>query len=357
MTSDEIEFLAQLSEATVLTLRGDLRGAEECLSQGEPAEHAALNELKAATTLLIRRLSETLAAKESALASVQLSMLELESARDELQAKEARYRELVSNMNEGVVVCEAVDQGADFVIREINRAALRTESMESSNPRGQRLTSVLPGAKDCGLLDALRRVHATGAAEQMSRHAYQVGHQCGWREGFVYQLPTGEVVAVYRDVTAQRASEEALRASNERFQSLTRTALDAIIILDPAGCIETWNPAAEMIFGYAARDAVGKDARQLLVLKDDWALHRAADCGKEETGLETAVSKTLEQEVRRRDGTLIPVELTLSMFRNEDGWRVAAIVRDVSARRQAESGLRQERILLRTVVDHLPDGV
>jgi len=357
MNFAETSVLRRLTEATTLVLQGDLRAAEEALSQIEAVDAAPMAELRAATTQLVKRLAESLAAKEEALASVQLSMLELEGIRDDLIVKEARYRELISNMNDGVVVYEAVGQGEDFVITEVNPAVLRIERVAREDLVGRRLTEVFPGAREFGLLEVLRRVHQTGVSEQLSARFYEDQWRTGWRENFVYRLPAGGIVVVYSDVSARKSSELALRESEARFQSLTNSTRDAIILIDPEGRIEFWNPAAEQLFGYQTQEAIGQDAHQLLAPNHYHATHENAYAEFQKTGLGAVVDKTVDLEALRRDGTVIPVEVSLSAFQKGGGWCAAAIIRDITERRKVESVLQQERILLRTVIDHLPDGV
>jgi PAS domain-containing protein len=69
---------------------------------------------------------------------------------------------------------------------------------------------------------------------------------------------------IFRDITDRVRAEEALRESEERFRTLTGAAQDAIIAIDPEGCISYWNTAAVRMFGYTEQEEIGKDVHALL---------------------------------------------------------------------------------------------
>ena len=70
------------------------------------------------------------------------------------------------------------------------------------------------------------------------------------------------VVLVFRDQTDDRRAEELLRESQEKFQSIVIAAQDAIIMIDPQGCISLWNQSAARIFGYSAGEVMGHASTQ-----------------------------------------------------------------------------------------------
>lgn len=137
-----------------------------------------------------------------------------------LQANEARYRELVESMTDGVAVYEAVEDGRDFVFREHNRAGEKITGLARDRVIGRRLTEAFPNVGTSGLLDVLRRVWRTGEAETIPASLYEDERISLWLESYVFKLPSGEIVAVYSDVTERRLAEEALHASRERLRRL-----------------------------------------------------------------------------------------------------------------------------------------
>ena len=67
-----------------------------------------------------------------------------------------------------------------------------------------------------------------------------------------------------RDITVQRRAEQALKESELKFRSISTSAQDAFIMMNGQGQISYWNPAAERVFGYSAKEAIGQDLHKLL---------------------------------------------------------------------------------------------
>jgi PAS domain S-box-containing protein len=147
-----------------------------------------------------------------------------EQAEQKLKESETRFRELFNNMSSGVAIYEAVDDGSDFVFRDFNAAGQRIDKTRREDTVGKRATQAFPGVKTMGLLDVFRRVWQTGKAERHPATLYKDGRISGWRENYVYKLPSGEIVAVYDDVTVQQAALERLREE----RNLLRTLIDHI---------------------------------------------------------------------------------------------------------------------------------
>ncbi len=126
----------------------------------------------------------------------------------QLVEKELKYRQLFENMNNCVAVYTAVDDGEDFVFADFNRAAELLEKKTRGEVIGKRLTECFPGIKEFGLLTVLQRVWKTGEPEHPPISSHRDNHVSGWRDNRMYRLPSGEVVAIYEDVTAQKQAEE-----------------------------------------------------------------------------------------------------------------------------------------------------
>src|SRR5437016_12331652 len=63
---------------------------------------------------------------------------------------------------------------------------------------------------------------------------------------------------------SDRRTEDALRASEARLRAILDTAVDAFILINEEGAVESFNPAAERLFGYAAAEVVGRNVRLLM---------------------------------------------------------------------------------------------
>jgi PAS domain S-box-containing protein len=272
--------------------------------------------------------------------------IERERVEQALRLSEESFRDLFDSMSSGVAVYEARDQGASFVLKNLNRGAERIDSLRREEAVGRDIEQVFPDIEESGLLAVLRNVCQTGRPERHPVRRYEDGRITGWRENYVYRLPSGEVVTVYDDMTARMQAEAALRESDERLRAITGAAKNAMIMMDDSGLVTFWNPAAEATFGYAATEVIGRELHEFLVPERFRAAHAAAFgrfCATGEGGM---VGKTVELAAARKDGTEIPAELSLSAIKIGDKWHAVGIVRDITEQKQTQAQLEQQNVEL-----------
>ncbi|MCP4692234.1 MAG: PAS domain S-box protein, partial [Desulfobacterales bacterium] len=135
----------------------------------------------------------------------------------ELAKSEAKYKSLFGSINSGVAVYEAVNDGADFVFVDLNRAGERIDNLKKEDLIGKSVLDAFPGIREFGLFDVFQRVWKTGVAERLPVSLYKDNRIFGWRDNFVYKLPSGEIVSSYTDETIRKQSEAALRESEDKF--------------------------------------------------------------------------------------------------------------------------------------------
>jgi len=145
---------------------------------------------------------------------------------------------------------------------------------------------------------------------------------------------------VTRDLTERRRAEEALRLSEERFRLLVQSVTDyAIIMLDPAGRVVSWNDGAELIKGYTADEILGHSFTRFY---PDEAL--AAGFPQRELEVAARAGRFEDEGWRvRKDGARFWANVVISPLRNADGALIgfAKVTRDLTARRQAEEQARR----------------
>lgn len=137
------------------------------------------------------------------------------------------------------------------------------------------------------------------------------------------------LLTVIRDLTEQQEAE----ADQGRLAAIVKGSVDAIVGLDLQGVITTWNPAAERLLGYTADDVIGRHVNDL-VPAEGRPQQRAAHL----RALRGELVRDWECERIRRDSTLIPVSITLSVIRDANGvpLGLAKFVRDVADRKRYE---------------------
>jgi diguanylate cyclase (GGDEF)-like protein len=145
------------------------------------------------------------------IALIALGGKRLQGAHAELRDSEHRFRELFNNMKSGVAVYDARDGGEDFVITDFNRAAEKIEQISKADVVGKSVLQVFPVVKEFGLFDVLQNVWRDGVPRQHPVSLYKDDRIEGWRENYLIKLFSGEVVAIYDDVTEMKKQEEEIR--------------------------------------------------------------------------------------------------------------------------------------------------
>lgn len=150
--------------------------------------------------------------------------------------------------------------------------------------------------------------------------------------------------------------QEDLVEAQERIRSVVDHVVDGIISIDQHGTVTTFNPAAERIFGYAAAEVIGRNVCMLMPEPDrgrhDDYLHSYL-----RTGQAKIIGIGREVVGRRKDGSVFPMELAISEFRLGSARHFTGIVRDITERKRAEQELRLADERMRSVVDHVIDGI
>jgi len=145
-------------------------------------------------------------------------------------------------------------------------------------------------------------------------------------------------------------SQKRLRESEEKFRSISASAMDAIIMLDNEGNISYWNEAAEDIFGHTSQEVIGLAGHHVFAPRPYSEAYQKGLAEFRNTGKGAVIGKTLEVEGIRKDGTLFPAELSVSSVKIGGKWNAIGILRDISIRREAENELAKHREHLEEMV-------
>jgi PAS domain S-box-containing protein len=148
-------------------------------------------------------------------------------------------------------------------------------------------------------------------------------------------------VLVFRNVTEEYAVQQALRDSAAQIQTILNTVVDGIVTLHArGGIVETVNPAAEHMFGYTAAELIGQNF-SLLIPELDRDQRNGNGSLEYYNASDEARAIGLGREVvgRRKDGSMFPLEIAVSEMWLGGQRYFTGILRDITARKQAEEAL------------------
>lgn len=167
----------------------------------------------------------------------------------------------------------------------------------------------------------------------------------------------GRLTSLFNRMVEELQDREAERAveRKEVTRRILDASLDAVIVVDPAGCVTSWNPGAESIFGWSASEALGRAFEELIAIpelkeRQRTGLLRAMQARRDDPSV-----RRVEIPARRKDGTEFTAETSIVRI-SEGGQTVGLVgfIRDVTEQRSAEQALMRSESLLRSLVENSP---
>jgi PAS domain S-box-containing protein len=160
-----------------------------------------------------------------------------------------------------------------------------------------------------------------------------------------------------------RSSEQALRESEERFRALVQLANEAIVIIDAQGNIISWNQGAERIYGYSTEEIMHRSV--LTLVPPNEREHHKRMLGTRGTRDDMpGMQSTIDGMGVRKNGSLFPLELSITSWEISGVRMYGFIVRDITTRKQVEADLlalneqqRESREFLENIFRTTNDGI
>ncbi len=143
-----------------------------------------------------------------------------------------------------------------------------------------------------------------------------------------------DLAALVIDKLELRRLAVARQIGQARFENIAGTSPDAIICTDEAGVVTFWNASAGRLIGYTPAEMVGESIDRIAPAQMMEQIRQ--DSGQALVQLE---GRTTETEARRKDGTTVPIELSVSTWQEDGRANFGAILRDITERRANESRL------------------
>ena len=260
----------------------------------------------------------------------------LDSQRTQLLQTSSKLQTIIDTIGDGITLS---DREGRFSIYNSQMQLITGYSMEEANACDSFLNLLYA--------DPEERKNAIEELAILERHGtnHNVETTITSKDGSLKTLSLSSVMidldgerhylSAWHDFTNRKILTDALITSEQKFSAIARSAGDAIIMVNDAGRITYWNPAAEEIFGYTLDEAVGRDVH--LILAPERYQEQAITAIKHWSAVtrRTGIYKRADIYGHRKDGTEFPIDLTLSTVDLGGSLTAIAILRDITERHQA----------------------
>jgi len=259
---------------------------------------------------------------------------------DDLKEYKAKFEVLFNNVSSGVAIYEARNDGEDFVFVDFNPAAEEIDQIKKEELIGKSVVEAFPGVKEFGLFDVFRRVYKTGTPEHHPVSVYKDERIAGWRENYVYKLPSGQIVAVYDDITARKRSELVTRMTDQCFRAIADYTYDWEVWVGPTSRVLWTNPAVKRVTGYSIKEIMSMSdyPRSLIYEKDRDRMGRAF-----RSALNGSTGNDVEFRIERKDGKIIWAAMSWQPIYDQKGNSLGhrESIRDITACKETEQALEK----------------
>ena len=241
-------------------------------------------------------------------------------------------------MSSGVAIYEAIKNGEDYICKDFNKAGEQINQLNKEEVIGKKVSEIFPAVKDFGLFDVFKRVWKTGKSESLPVSLYEDDQITSWRDNYVFKLPSGEIVAVYDDVTERKLAEVYLKENVDKARLVFDSINDGMLIysLSEKKFIEVNKTICDRL-GYNMDELLQKSPIE--INSDEYretVLQKFSQ-------LKLGEGSTFETMHLTKDGQLIPTELSYKNVIIQNDPSMLIIARDVSIRKKVQEELQRSK--------------
>ena len=268
--------------------------------------------------------------------------LERQAAERALRTSEDLLSGVLTSSLDGIFAFEAIrdEAGAiiDFRFLHVNPRAEEIVGRTSRELLGGRFLEEIPGVRDEGLFDTYVRVVETGESFE---NTFFYGHDniLGWFQIVAVKLGDGFTVT-FRDITASKEAEEAVRESEERFRLLAENTTDLICLHELDSPFLYASPSAKHMLGFEPDELIGASPYDLIHPEDAARVRREMH----EPALNGEHHTAVTYRIRRKSGRYIWLETSGEPLFDEQG----EVVNILTSSRDVSERVRSEQALART---------
>jgi PAS domain S-box-containing protein len=259
-----------------------------------------------------------------------------------LRESETKFRSVMESAIDAIISADVSGN-----IRSWNNAATALFGFTEEEVIGQPIELIIPDRFRKSHREGLHRVSSGGPSRVIGKTVEVAALRKNGGE-FPVELSLATwfldkdryFTGIIRDISERKQAEQ-------KFRSVTESAIDAIISADHTGNIVSWNNAATRILGYTPEDAIGQRL-ELIIPERFHEAHRKGMQRVTAGGESRVIGKTVELFARTKSGEEVPIELSLSTWTVRNDRYYTGIIRDIRERKQAEEALRLSEQALRT---------
>ncbi len=263
----------------------------------------------------------------------------------ELQATKTQVEAILDNSPDGILLINA-----DLTIQQANHAFHQLFACEPAECHGQSLLERIDQADIAQVKALLQTAITTTQHNQLEIHALRKDGTSFDAELSVGLIKDDGLVCVIRDITERKTQERQLRYH----ASLQKTVSDAVIVTDMASRVQSWNPAAERIYGWRAAEAAGRTMGELVHTQFAFPEERAYLLER----LQAQGWWYGEFIQQRKDGQICHVLSSAALVNDEQGNPIGmvAVNHDITERKQAEDALQKSAAEIHDLYHNAPCG-
>ncbi len=274
--------------------------------------------------------------------------------KETIEENEERFRELFNSMGDGVAIYEFDSMYKRFIIKDINKSGEQISRVNRQEIIGKSLVDVFPGSKEIGLYDSLLQVFDTGIPKLLPASLYEDKKLKQWVENYIYKLPSGEIVAVYSDITEKVEQQERINEHLNFLKSLIDTIKSPIFFKDEKLRYKLWNKAFEEYIGLDYDQLMNKTVFE--IAPEDLAQNYHE---KDLAIMEDKGNQVYEGQLKFANGSIRDVVFNKAVYYDFKGnpAGIVGVILDISDLRNMEMEIKESENKFRTITENINIGI
>lgn len=250
---------------------------------------------------------------------------------ESLREKEEKYRNLFEFSNDFIFLHDL-----DGQLHDINNRVMEQFGISKAELQNLRMQDFYTPSAQNAMARAFERVLEDGFVSFETQILKPSGEVFPAEvSASLYTLGNGSVIQeIVRDVTVRKSMERELRKTKDYLENVIDNAVEAIGVVNMEGRFVVWNKRAAEIFGYSAAEVTSKHYSSIYA--DPAAMERLVAELREKS-----VVRGVEMPMQRKDGQVVPMELSLNMLRDPDGNKIGSLcmAKDLREKKMIEEKL------------------